>query len=56
VRVPAIIISPFAKRGFVDHTQNETVSILKLIEERFGLEPLNSRDANANDLLEAFED
>src|SRR6266850_6425527 len=53
VRVPAIIISPFAKRGFVDHTQNETVSILKLIEERFGLEPLNSRDANANDLLEA---
>ena len=56
VRVPAIIISPFAKRGFVDHTQNETVSILKLIEERFGLDPLSSRDANANDLLEAFED
>jgi len=56
VRVPAIIISPFAKRGFVDHTQNETVSILKLIEERFDLAPLSSRDANANDLLEAFED
>ena len=56
VRVPAIIISPFAKRGFVDHAQNETLSILKLIEERFGLDPLSSRDANANDLLEAFQD
>ena len=56
VRVPAIIISPFTKRGFVDHTQNETVSILKLIEERFDLAPLSTRDANANDLLEAFED
>jgi acid phosphatase len=55
-RVPAIIISPFARRGFVDHTQYETVSILKLIEERFGLEPLSSRDANANDLLNALVD
>jgi len=54
-RVPAIIISPFAKRGFVDHTQYETVSILKFIETRFDIQPLSSRDANANDLLNAFE-
>ena len=38
-RVPTIIISPFAKRGFVDHTSYETVSILKFIEERFRLPP-----------------
>jgi len=50
-RVPAIIISPFAKRNFVDHTQYETVSILKLIETRYKLKPLSTRDAKANDLL-----
>jgi len=56
-RVPAIIISPFAKNGHVDHTQYETVSILKFIEKRFGLAPLSPRDANpaVNDLTNAFD-
>jgi acid phosphatase len=54
-RVPALIISPFAKRGFVDHTVYDTTSILKTIEARFGLEPLTSRDAAANDLRNALE-
>ena len=55
VRVPAIIISPYAKRRFVDHTPYETVSILKLIETRWQLAPLGSRDAAANNLLNAFD-
>jgi phospholipase C len=46
-RVPFIIASPYAKAGFVDHTQYETVSILALIEKRFGLSPLGTRDAAA---------
>jgi acid phosphatase len=54
-RVPAVIISPYAKRGFVDSTCYETVSILKFIEERWGLPPLSSRDAQANNLLNAFD-
>jgi acid phosphatase len=54
-RVPFIVISPWAKRGFVDHTQYETVSILALIEKRFGLRPLTSRDAAANPLSNAFD-
>jgi acid phosphatase len=54
-RVPAVIISPFAKKGFVDHTQYETVSILKFIETRWGLPPLEERDRRANDLTHAFE-
>jgi acid phosphatase len=54
-RVPAIIISPFAKRGFVDHTQYDTTSILKFIESRWHLRPLGTRDANANNLLNAFK-
>jgi acid phosphatase len=54
-RVPAIIISPFAKTGFVDHTQYETISILRTIEDAFGLQPLTDRDAHANSLINAFQ-
>ena len=55
VRIPAIIISPYAKRRFVDHTAYETTSILKLIETRWNLAPLGRRDAAANGLLNAFD-
>jgi acid phosphatase len=47
-RIPALIISPFAKRGLVDHTQYDTESILRLITRRFDLEVLpgiRQRDA-----------
>lgn len=53
-RVPALIISPFAKQGYVDHTQYETVSILSFIEARWNLTPLSTRDKNANPLSNAF--
>ncbi len=49
-RVPGIIIGPLAKRGYVDHTQYDTLSILKTIEERFGLKPLSDLDAHATSL------
>lgn len=39
-RIPALIISPFAKRGTVDHTQYDTGSILRLITRRFDLDVL----------------
>ena len=39
-RIPAIIISPFAKKGFVDHTPYDTTSILRFITERFELPTL----------------
>jgi phospholipase C len=45
-RVPAIVVSPFTQGGLIDDNQYETVSILKLIERRFGLAPLAARDAN----------
>lgn len=54
-RVPALIISPFAKKGFIDHTQYETVSILAFIEARYHLTPLTSRDKNAANLTNAFD-
>jgi phospholipase C len=39
-RIPAIIISPFAKQHFVDHTQYDTGSILRFIARRWGLATL----------------
>jgi len=58
VRVPAIIISPFVRRGVIDNHEYETVSILKLIERRYHLAPLGTRDADpkVNDLSTAFDD
>jgi len=55
VRVPTIIVSPYARRHTVDHTRYETLSILRFIERRWGLEALGERDARANDLTAAFE-
>ncbi len=54
-RVPAIVISPFARRGAVDHHRYDTTSILALIEHRWGLAPLSSRDAAADPLSGAFD-
>ena len=36
-RVPTLIVSPFAKKGFVDHTQYDTTSIVRFITKRFDL-------------------
>ena len=54
-RVPTLVISPFAKKGFVDSTPYDTASILALIEHRWGLDALGTRDANVADLTNAFE-
>ncbi|WP_159729344.1 acid phosphatase [Methylosinus sp. Ce-a6] len=54
-RVPTLILSPFAKKGFVDHTVYDTASILATIETRFGLAPLTARDKGAADVRNALE-
>ena len=54
-RVPTLIISPFAKKGFIDHTVYDTTAIAKLIETRFGLKPLGSRDAASGDLTTSLD-
>ncbi len=53
-RVPCLVISPYAKEGFVDHTQGEFSSILKFIETDYSLPPLTARDAATSNMLEAF--
>jgi len=54
-RIPTLIVSPRAKRGFVDHTPYDTTSIIKLITRRFGLEPLPGVRPGMGDLSAAFE-
>jgi len=54
-RIPAIVVSPYAKRGYVDKTPYDTTSILKFITRRFGLEPLPGVRPNAGDLTNAFD-
>jgi hypothetical protein len=53
-RVPAIVIAPWAKRCFVDHTGYDTTSIAAFIERNWGLRPLSTRDAAADPLHNAF--
>jgi phospholipase C len=49
-RVPTIMISPYARSGFIDHTTYSQPSILKFVENNFNLPSLTSVDADANDL------
>ncbi len=53
-RVPFMVISPYARKGHISTTQYEFTSVLKFIEERFGLPALGTRDANANDITDSF--
>jgi phospholipase C len=53
-RVPAIEISPFARRGFVDHTQYETNSILRTVEQQYGLKPVGLHDGSDSPLYGSF--
>ncbi|HEY0420906.1 MAG TPA: alkaline phosphatase family protein, partial [Acetobacteraceae bacterium] len=54
-RIPALVISPFARRGHIDSTSYDTTSILKLITRRFGLEPLPGVREKTGDLTGALQ-
>ena len=55
MRVPGLIISPYARQGFIDHSTYSFDSWLKIVEERFGIQPLTARDRNAADMLAGFD-
>jgi phospholipase C len=54
-RVPLVIISPYARKGYISHTQYEFSSLLKFAEVRFRLPPLTERDSTAGDMLDSFD-
>jgi phospholipase C len=55
IRVPFALISPYAKKSYVSHTTHDHTSVLKFIEERFGLPSLSARDEAADAMLEMFD-
>jgi phospholipase C len=54
-RVPALVMGPYAKKGYVSSTQYDHTSALKHLGTAFGLEPLNARMAAANDLTDCID-
>jgi phospholipase C len=54
-RVPTLVISPWAKAHFIDHTTYEFASMIKLTDSIFNLPAIESRVANANDMMNSFD-
>jgi phospholipase C len=54
IRVPLIIVSPYARHGYVSHVRHTTGSILHFAEEVLDLPSLGEEDARRDDLMDAF--
>jgi phospholipase C len=54
-RVPTLVISPFAKPGYISHRTYDFTSMLKFIEWRFGLGHLTARDGDADPMFDSFD-
>jgi phospholipase C len=54
-RVPLIVVSPYARRGYISHVRHDFGSILKFTEDVFGLPTLGYADAYADDLTDCFD-
>ncbi len=54
-RVPAAIVSPYARRNHVSHVVHDHTSVLALIEHKFNLPALTHRDGWADDLLDSLD-
>jgi phospholipase C len=55
IRIPAVTVSPYVRRGHVSHSIFGFESILKMIEYRYGLAPLTRRDAYAQNIARSFD-
>src|SRR5918911_3448155 len=55
LRVPLLVISPYARRGYISHSTYSFDSVLKTFEELADLPPLTARDRTAHDLLDSFD-
>lgn len=54
-RVPTLLVSAYARKGYIDSTQLDHTSFLKFIESNWGIPPLAQRDAAANNFMSAFD-
>jgi phospholipase C len=54
-RVPLIVVSPYARPGYISHATHDFGSILRFIEEDFELPTMGYADARADDLTDCFD-
>jgi phospholipase C len=54
-RVPCLVLSPYAKSGYISHAQHSHVSLLKFVEQQFGLQPVNTRTTAADAMDDCFD-
>ncbi len=54
-RVPCLVLSPFAKAGYVSKTLHSLVSIAKFCEDNFGVTPINGRDGSSDGMVDCFD-
>jgi phospholipase C len=55
IRVPVLVISPYARNGFIDEQIGEFSSVLRFIEDNWGLTQLTDRDRDAINLSYDFD-
>jgi phospholipase C len=55
IRVPMMVLSPYAKHGKVSGELGEFSSVLRFIEDNWGLTQLTKRDKQATPMLSAFD-
>jgi phospholipase C len=55
LRIPAVVVSPYAREAHIDHSIYGFESIMKMIRYRYGLSPLTPRDLFANNIAAAFD-
>ena len=54
-RVPAVVVSPFARKNYVSHVVHDHTSILRLVEHKWNLPALTNRDGAADNLLDSLD-
>jgi phospholipase C len=54
-RVPMLVISPYVPKGQISHTQYEFASILKFVEQNFGLPSMHTTDDRATSMVDMFD-
>ena len=55
LRVPAVVVSPYARKDYVSHVVHDHTSILKLLATKFNLPALTDRDGTADALLDCLD-
>jgi phospholipase C len=54
-RIPLLVVSPYAKHGYISHVTHEAASTTKFIEDAFGLPSMHQADARVDDLRDCFD-